>query len=269
MRRGFVDTSAGQMHYREQGEGPALVLIHQALRSSLEYRRVIPRLADRYRVIAVDLMGYGDSTMPPSPLSVPDHARYVTELLDGLGIERAVVGGHHTGANVALEVAASFPERVDALVLSGPAVVVGDEERAQLVEKMSAIEYPRAVADGSHLVPIWDEGRVSSFGVPRLPDDDVELLADFFIEQIKVGPRRKEAHIAAFSHDALARLPEVTAPVVIIIGTEDMWACARGAELAAAAPGAALYEFPTAGEIPRLFPDLFASSVATFLEGQK
>lgn len=266
MRRGYADTSSGQMHYREMGEGEPLILIHQALRSSLEYRRVMPLLADSRRVIAVDLMGYGDSDLTPSPLDVADHARHLREFTDNLGLAGFVVGGHHTGANVALEYAASYPDAVRALVLSGPAVVVGDEERDQLVRKMSAIEYPTAQADGSHLLTIWREGLVSSFGVPRLPADDPQLLADFFIEQIKVGPRRKEAHVAAFSHDAIDRIPYVKAPTLLMVGKQDMWACARGAELAAAASnGAELVEFDMAGEMPRLDAEHFATTIASFL----
>jgi len=269
MRRGYVDTSSGQVHYRELGDGPPIVLIHQALRSSLEYKRVMPLLADRWRVIAVDLPGYGDSDLPETAPSVTDYARWILEVIDGLNLRPVTIGGHHTGANVALEVAASAPTAVNALILSGPAVVVGADERKALVDKMSAIEYPRAQADGSHLLPIWREGLVSSFNVPRLPADDAELLSDFFLEQIKVGPRRKEAHIAAFSHDALARIRHVTVPTLVMVGTKDMWACARGRELAEASNLVELHEFDMAGEMPRLAPDTFAQTVATFLEKQK
>lgn len=266
MRRGYADTATGQMHYREWGQGPPLVLIHQALRSSLEWRLVAPLLADSWRVIAVDLIGYGDSDTSQKPYLIAQHAARLREFVEALDLGRITVGGHHTGGNVALELAAIYPDVVDALVLSGPAVVVGEEERVALVEKMSAIQYPEAAADGSHLLPIWREGLVSSFGVPRLPASDPQLLADFFIEQIKVGPRRKEAHIAAFSHDALERAPKVSAPTLVLIGKEDMWACARGAELAEVLPDAELHEFDMAGEMPRLDPRTFATSVRTFLE---
>lgn len=265
-RRGYADTAGGQMHYREAGTGPPLVLIHQALRSSLEFRRVMPYLSDTWRVIAVDLMGYGDSDHPPSAYLVGTHADRVAELVDRLALGPVAVGGHHTGANVALELAARYPEKVTALVLSGPAVVIGDEERAALVEKMSAIRYPEPQADGSHLMPIWREGLFSSFDVPRLPASDPEMLADFFLEQIKVGPRRKEAHIAAFSHDALSCASRLRVPALVMIGTEDMWACARGRELSAQLPESELHEVGMAGEMPRLDPQRFADTVRTFLE---
>jgi pimeloyl-ACP methyl ester carboxylesterase len=267
MRRGYVDTPEGQMHYREDGDGPpTVVLIHQALRSSLEYRRVVPHLRDRARVISVDLMGYGDSDPPPQPYDVAAHAARVAELLQVLDVERLCLVGHHTGGNVAMEVAAGHPELVERLVLSGPAFVIDEAEREQLVSKMSAIEYPTPSSDGSHLLGIWREGLSSSFDVPRLPASEPELLADFFLEQIKVGPRRKEAHIAAFSHLAAPTLAEVSAPILIIVGDEDMWVCRRWEEMLQVQPSARLERLATAGEAPRLLPERFAQLILSHLD---
>jgi len=267
MKRGYVDTPDGQMHYREDGAGPdTVVLIHQALRSSIEYRLVVPYLRDRARVISVDLMGYGDSDAPPQPYDIATHAVRVHELLQQLNVENLCIVGHHTGGNVAIEVAAQFPEAVERVVLSGPAFVLDEGERNELVTKMSAIQYPTAAADGSHLMPIWNEGLTSSFDVPRIPSSEPELLADFFLEQIKVGPRRKEAHIAAFSHLAAPALAKVSAPILIIVGDEDMWVCRRWQEMLDVQPGARLVRLPTAGEAPRLFPEKFAELIASHLD---
>ena len=213
------------------------------------------------------MMGCGDSDLPPRAFSVKDHAAGIKELVDGLALDRVAIAGHHTGGNVALEFAASYPERVSALVVSGPAVVIGEKEKTGLVEKMSAIQYPTPEADGSHLLPIWREGLVSSFDVPRIPATEVDLLHDFFMELIKIGPRRKESHIAAFSHDAIAAGARVKAPTLVISGKRDMWACCRGPEMSAAIPGSELHEFDTEGEMPRLWPKEWASTVRKFLEG--
>lgn len=266
MARGYVTTADGQMHFRDEGSGKVtFVLIHQALRSSLEYRRVVPRLRDRSRVISVDLMGCGDSDLPPQRYDISTHAARVHDLIRTLELDHVSLVGHHTGGNVALEVAAQFPGSVDRLVLSGPAFVTDAGERNQLVAKMSAIEYPTPAADGSHLQRIWDEGLVSSFDVPRIPPTEPELLADFFLEQIKVGPRRKEAHIAAFSHDVVQSLARVDVPLMVIVGNEDMWVCRRGAEILELKPDATLVHLPTAGEAPRLMPAEFADAISSYL----
>lgn len=265
IRRGYVDTAQGQMHYRETGEGKPLILVHQALRSSLEYRLVTPFLSDKWRVISIDMMGCGDSDLAPKPLSVPEHAACIWELVDHLGLGNVAIAGHHTGGNVVLEFAANYPEKTDALITSGPAVVLTDEEMKGLVTKMSAIQYPTPKADGSHLLPIWNEGLSSSFDVPRIPATEVELLHDFFLELIKIGPRRKEFHVAAFSHDIIASSKRVKAPTLIISGKTDMWACRRGPELHAAMPNSELREFDTEGEMPRLMPKVWATAVREFL----
>jgi pimeloyl-ACP methyl ester carboxylesterase len=267
MERGYLTTADGQMHYREDGTGPStIVLLHQALRSSLEYKRVVPYLRDRARVISVDLMGYGDSDAPPRQYDIPAHAERVHDLLRHLRVEKVCLVGHHTGGNVAIEVAAQFPEAADRLVLSGPAFVLDAAERDELVTKMSAIEYPSPVADGSHLQSIWNEGLISSFDVPRIPSTEPDLLADFFLEQIKVGPRRKEAHIAAFSHLAAPSLARLSLPILIIVGDEDMWACRRWKEMLEVQPMACLVRLPTAGEAPRLLPQRFAELIAAHLD---
>jgi pimeloyl-ACP methyl ester carboxylesterase len=163
-------------------------------------------------------------------------------------------------------VAAQFPDAVQRLVLSGPAFVVDEAERNELVTKMSGIQYPTAVADGSHLQSIWNEGLVSSFDVPRIPPSEPELLADFFLEQIKVGPRRKEAHIAAFSHMPASSLGKISVPILLIVGDDDMWVCRRWQEMLEVQPTARLVRLATAGEAPRLLPRRFADLVASHLD---
>src|SRR5260370_34629394 len=66
----------------------------------------------------MDTVGYGDSYKPARPCGIEDYARGALALLDGLGLRSAAVVGHHTGAVIAIELAASHPERVQRLVLS-------------------------------------------------------------------------------------------------------------------------------------------------------
>ena len=70
MRRGYADTAVGQVHYREAGEGEVVVLLHQTASSSIMYYRVMPYLAGRFRVVAMDTPGFGNSDAlagPPGP----------------------------------------------------------------------------------------------------------------------------------------------------------------------------------------------------------
>ena len=67
IRRAFADLSVGQVHYAECGDAsaPAVLLLHQSPRSWTEFREVLPLLGRRYRAIAMDTVGFGDSAPPP------------------------------------------------------------------------------------------------------------------------------------------------------------------------------------------------------------
>ncbi len=102
LERTRASVSGGEMAYVDVGDGPAVVLLHGFPTSSFLWRREAWLLAQRMRVVAPDLLGYGESDKPvDGDLSEPAQARYVAELLEGLGIDRAAVVGHDIGGAVA------------------------------------------------------------------------------------------------------------------------------------------------------------------------
>lgn len=114
----------GAIHYHEAGEGPALVLLHGSgpgVSAWSNFGGTLAAFADRFRVLAPDLPGFGRSATPE--LDRPYHriaSDAVLRLLDGLGIERAHVLGNSAGGSVAARFALDNPSRVDRLVLMGP-----------------------------------------------------------------------------------------------------------------------------------------------------
>jgi pimeloyl-ACP methyl ester carboxylesterase len=103
--------------YRAAGSGPPVVLIHGMVNSSRHWRDVAIRLADRYTVIAPDLIGHGDSATPRGDYSLGAHAAAIRDLLTAIGIHRATVVGHSLGGGVAMQFFWQFPDRVERLVL--------------------------------------------------------------------------------------------------------------------------------------------------------
>jgi pimeloyl-ACP methyl ester carboxylesterase len=107
------------VHVVTAGAGPPLVLVHGFGASTYSWRRVMPRLAESFRVIAVDLSGFGYTQRPR------DRARYTREaqgelilaVMDALGIEKANLMGHSYGGGISLWIAWKHPERVRSLVL--------------------------------------------------------------------------------------------------------------------------------------------------------
>jgi len=103
--------------YRIAGDGPAVVLIHGMLNSSRHWEQVALQLADRYTVIAPDLIGHGDSAAVRGDYSLGAHAASIRDLLTAIGIGRASVVGHSLGGGVAMQFFYQFPQRVQRLAL--------------------------------------------------------------------------------------------------------------------------------------------------------
>jgi pimeloyl-ACP methyl ester carboxylesterase len=106
-----------QMHYLAAGSGEPLVLIHGYAETSDTWRPLIPALARRWRVVAPDLPGIGESAIPADGLDMATAATRVHALAESLGVRRARVVGHDIGMMVAYAYAATHPTGVDKLVL--------------------------------------------------------------------------------------------------------------------------------------------------------
>ncbi|HEV7522852.1 MAG TPA: alpha/beta hydrolase [Candidatus Angelobacter sp.] len=106
-----------QFHYMTAGKGPAVVLIHGYAETSTMWKPIIPLLAERFTVIAPDLPGIGDSSIPADRLDMNNAATRVHALVRSLGVEKAEVVGHDIGLMVAYAYAAQFPSEVTKLVV--------------------------------------------------------------------------------------------------------------------------------------------------------
>jgi len=112
-----IELHGHRVIYRIAGSGPPVVLIHGMVNSSRHWEQVALRLADRYTVVAPDLIGHGDSATPRGDYSLGAHAASIRDLLTAIGIERASVVGHSLGGGVAMQFFYQFPQRVERLVL--------------------------------------------------------------------------------------------------------------------------------------------------------
>ncbi|GAA1780790.1 haloalkane dehalogenase [Agromyces lapidis] len=99
------------MHFEESGEGTTFVFLHGNPGSSHQWRNVIDRVGDGH-LLAPDLIGMGRSGKPDLDYRFADHARYLDEWFDAVGIERAVLVGHDWGGALGFDWATRHPERV-------------------------------------------------------------------------------------------------------------------------------------------------------------
>jgi len=106
-----------RMHYVTAGSGPPVLLLHGFPETWYCWRHQIPTLAGQFRVIALDLRGYGATEKPAAGYDKRTMARDVRELMRHLGVDRAAVVGHDRGARVATRFAKDFPDAVARLVV--------------------------------------------------------------------------------------------------------------------------------------------------------
>ncbi|WP_276044643.1 alpha/beta fold hydrolase [Mycobacterium cookii] len=99
----YLDLHGERVAYRDAGSGEALLLIHGMAGSSATWRAVIPELSKKYRVLAPDLLGHGESTKPRGDYSLGAFAASLRDLLDALDISRATVVGQSLGGGVAMQ----------------------------------------------------------------------------------------------------------------------------------------------------------------------
>lgn len=213
MKRGYADIPEGQVHYRTEGSGAPLLLLHQTAFSSDEYTRVIPLLSGSFRVIAMDTLGFGMSDTPPRAYKIEDYARSVKSLLDALGIRPVAVFGHHTGASIALDLAAAYPDYVSRLMMSGCPYYTPEERH----ERLTAPRFkPMEInAGGAYLTDAWALAR------PRMPVSGPPGWHRWVLAKLMAGPRGEEAHHAVFQYNETARLPLVRCPTLLMSGDKD------------------------------------------------
>lgn len=220
MRRGYVDGPYGQIHYLHAGEGRPLVMLHQAIMTANQFDYVFaPLIEHGFRPIAPDLPGFGLSDRTPCEPTVADYASVVPAVLDALGIQRAAVVGHHTGALVANEVAIQYPERVIANILCGP-LFIGEEQRAALIADICGRERAfKALPHAAHMNQIAEARE-------RYAGDSIsaERISDYVVQAMMAVQRGAYwyGHNAGLNYRQEETLMAITQPTLLLTNTGDL-----------------------------------------------
>lgn len=261
IERSFVSVGGGLVHVASCGTGRPVLLLHQTPRSWDEFRDVLPLLGRRYRAIAMDTVGFGDSTpLPIGEDSIEAWAGAAHRLLTTLGHDKAFIVGHHTGAAVAVEMAASRPERIEALVLSASPYVDAARRAASVGKRV--IDEVASHADGRHLMELW--AMRQAFYPAGRPD----LLERFMIDALRAGPRAAEGHRVVSRYVMEPRFALVRCPTLVIAPTADPHAYPHAAQVARAIAGSTLVEIESGMvPLPDHMPERFAAVVDGFLSG--
>jgi pimeloyl-ACP methyl ester carboxylesterase len=113
----FSEVEGIKLHYLTAGKGPTVILLHGYAETSRMWRPLIPKLTDKFTVIAPDLPGIGESAIPKDGLDMKTAAIRIHALVESLGVTKARVVGHDIGLMVAYAYAAQFPAEVEKLVV--------------------------------------------------------------------------------------------------------------------------------------------------------
>jgi pimeloyl-ACP methyl ester carboxylesterase len=113
----FADVEGVRFHYLTAGKGPVVILLHGYTQTSRMWRPLIPRLAEKFTVIAPDLPGIGDSSIPRNSFDMKTAAVRVHALAKSLAVAKARVVGHDIGLMVAYAYSALYPAEVEKLVV--------------------------------------------------------------------------------------------------------------------------------------------------------
>lgn len=262
VKRRFVETRSGTVHIAEAGSGAPVLLLHQTPRSWDEFRDALPLIGRRYRAIAMDTRGFGDSDpLPDGRVSIEGWADAVIDLADALGLTDFAIAGHHTGGVIALDVAARYPNYINRLILSATSFV--DAERRARHEGHRVIDEVAESADGQHLAELWQRRR------PHYPaDGSAELLTRFMRDALKAGPLAVEGHRAVNRYRMEDTVGLVRCPTLILAPMEDPHAYPSAPRLAAAIAGSVVQDVPGAMvPFPDQMPQVFADAICAFLDG--
>lgn len=261
--------------FRRMGEGPALLLLHGIGDSSEAWAPLMPALAERFTVIAPDLLGHGASAKPRADYSVAAYANGVRDLLDVLGIETATVVGHSLGGGVAAQACYQYPHRFERLVLVSTGGVAREVSPAlrMLSAPYAELTLPLTQLPGARLV-----ARAAAEVAKRSPLDvgvDADELLRVF-DGLPTGSARKSftrtlRSVVDWRGQLVTMLDRCylaeAMPTLLVWGDRDAVIPVRHGHVAhAAMPGSRLEVFAGAGHFPHHFaPDRFLALLQGFV----
>jgi pimeloyl-ACP methyl ester carboxylesterase len=213
-----VPVNGIDIYYEAHGRGDPLLLIAGFGCDHTIWSLVAPHLASRYRVVAFDNRGTGQTSGPDAVSSIRQLADDAAGLLDALGLVPAHVAGHSMGGQIAQELALAHPEQVRALMLLSSCARVDDRGKA-IIESWG--ELPRQVdaATGARLTLPW----VYTSAFYARPGVIEEVIA-----QIVANPFPPRAAAiygqsrAISAGNTLARLGAMDCPTLVLVGSEDI-----------------------------------------------
>ena len=251
-----------EIAYEDVGCGPAIVLIHGYPFNRSLWADQVTALADRYRVLTLDLRGHGETEASAGTSTMKLMAQDISALMDELRIDRAVVGGLSMGGYVALAFYQLFPHRVEKLLLADTRAQADTKEakvtRAEQVEQI--------LAEGmAGIVNAMLPKLLSPETVSKRPDI-VKRLREMMMH---TNPEGAAAALRGMAEreDQTERLSQVNVPTLIVVGKEDpITPVADSEKMHDGIPGSQLVVIENASHVSNIEqPEQFNRALQEFL----
>ncbi|MGB5660657.1 MAG: alpha/beta fold hydrolase [Thermoanaerobaculia bacterium] len=258
----YLEHGKRRLYYEEDGEGPAILLVHSFFCSADMWRYQVPALAESHRVINVDLRGHGRSSPVRKSIDLYTLVEDTLALLDHLGVEQAIWAGLSVGGMTAMRAALVSPERVRAVILLD---TDADAERSWVKMKN------RPMGAGTRLLglrPFLPAIVKAMFG-PTTCRENPQLVEEwrgrFGAADVESMRHYLEALIR---RDSVApRLGEIRVPALVVVGAEDRaLRPSISKRIDAGLPDSTLVEIPHAGHLCTLEqPEAVTAAMLEFL----
>ncbi len=264
----FVRVDGMDVHVRDEGQGPVIVLVHGTSSSLHTWDAWAAALRDSFRVVRFDLPGFGlTGPSPAGDYRIPAYVDFVQHLLDTLHVPPAVVIGNSLGGEIAWHLALAAPGRVTRLVLVDPA---GLPTGTAMPLPFRLARLPMAAPVFRHVTPRSLVER-SLREVYHDPSRVADTLVDRYWAMAR-APGNREAFVARANQVSMQdgeRLRDIRVPTLVLWGDDDRWIPTRlAAEFGARIPGAIVRLVPQAGHVPmEERPQASLALVRPFLTG--
>ncbi len=265
----FAEINGVRIHYQEKGEGTPLVLVHGYTSFAYTWKDVFEPLSKSFRVIAVDLKGFGFSEKPAGDYTKRAQSVLVKGLLDHLKIEKTWLAGNSMGGDVSINVALQYPEVVKGLILIDSAGVKFESKSPSASSSFNIPFFGRAFAALALTSDKLVRGGLerSYYDDSKITDEDVKIYhlplnsvngqraAAFAVQQWDLYPIEKD-------------LGNINCPTLIIWGAEDeVIPLEKGRKMNSLIKNSEMIVYEKTGHLPQEeTPEKVAKDIKSFIE---